>query len=136
MSFTLGRLYPAIMVSSSATGLTAADTNRINYTPTAFAGIFRLSWDVDVRTSTTHNFTLVGGWKDASAAAISQTLGGFDKAGTGLVAGAITNVIGAGVYYGVCVFDIDSSATAITLSTSGTFTTVTYNIAAVLEQLA
>jgi hypothetical protein len=133
---TAGLGIPAIYASSSATGLIAADTNRINYTPPATAGRYRISWTIDTTTATTDNFTVVVTWKNATGTARSQNSGGFDKNGTALVAGAITNTIGAGAYYGSMLLDIDNSATAITLSTAGTFTTVTYNIAAWLEQVA
>lgn len=133
---TAGLGLPAIYASSSATGLIAADTNRINYTPPATAGRYRISWTIDTTTATTDNFTVVVTWKNATGTARSQNSGGFDKNGTALVAGAITNTIGAGAYYGSMLLDIDNSATAITLSTAGTFTTVTYNIAAWLEQVA
>lgn len=134
--FTAGLGVPAIYAAYSQTGKTAAVTNAINYTPPATAGTYRLSFSVDVTTATTDNFTVVATWKDASGNAISQNLGGSDKNGTALTAGAITNAIGRGVYYGSALFSIDNSATAITLSTAGTFTTVTYNLAATLEQLA
>lgn len=133
---TAGHGVPAIYAVASSTANAAAVTNAINYTPPAAAGRYRLSWVVDVTTATTHSFTVVGTWKNATGAAISQNLGGFDKNGTSLVAGAITNVIGTGVYSGSVLFQIDNSATAITISTAGTFTTVAYNFAASLEQLA
>lgn len=118
------------------TGKTAAVTNAINYTPPAVAGRYLLSWTVTVTANTTDSFTAVGTWKNATGGAVSQNLGGFDKNGTSLVAGAITNTIGTGVYYGYAVLDIDNSGTAITLSTAGTFTSVTYNLAATLERIS
>ncbi len=133
---TVGLGVPAIYGTYSQTGKTAAVTNAINYTPPATAGRYRLSWVVTATTSTTDSFTVVIAFKDATGTAISQNSGGFDPNGTALVAGAITNTLGNGVYYGSMYFDIDNSATAITLSTAGTFTTVTYNLSATLEQLA
>jgi hypothetical protein len=133
---TQGLGVPAVYASFSSTANTGVVTNAINYSPPATAGSYRLCWQVDTTISTTNNFHVVGTWKDASGNARSQTLGGTDPAGNALVAGAITNTIGTGVYSGCTEFQIDNSATAITLSTSGTFTTVTYNIDATLEQLA
>lgn len=126
-----------IVVSAPATstGLTGANTNFINYTPPATVGRYRLVWAIDTTTATTDNFTVVVTWKNAIGTARSQNSGGFDKNGTALVAGAITNTIGAGNYYGSIEFSIDNSATAITLSTAGTFTTVTYNLDAHLERI-
>ena len=131
----VGQGFPLIVAQSAATALNAADTNRINYTPPAVAGVYRLTYEVDVTTATTDNFHFVGTWKGATGDALSQTLGGSDKLGTGLIAGAITNTIGVGAYYGSVTFAIDNSGTAITLSTVGTFTTVVYNITAILERL-
>ncbi len=133
---TAGLGVPAIYATYSTTGNTAAVTNAINYTPPATAGRYRLSWVVTCTAATTDSFTVVATWKDASGNARTQNLGGFDPAGTALVAGAITNTIGTGAYYGDAMVAIDNSATAITLSTAGTFTTVTYNLSATLEQLA
>jgi hypothetical protein len=133
---TAGTGVPAIYGSYSTTGNTGAVSNAINFTPQGVASRYRLSWSIDVTTATSHNFHLVGTWKDASGIARSQTLGGSDPAGNALVAGAITNAIGAGVYYGSVVFSIDNSATAITISTAGTFTTTVYNFDAILQQLA
>ncbi len=127
--------FPLEVASQSLTAQAAAVTNTINYTPAAAAGIYEVVWTVDTTTATTDSFTVVITWKNATGTARSQNSGGFDINGTGLVAGAITNTIGAGAYYGSMVIQIDNSATAITLSTAGTFTTVTYNLAASLRIL-
>jgi hypothetical protein len=132
----LGQIGQIVSNPATATALIAANTNFINFTPPTVAGTYRISWAIDTTTATTDNFTVVITYKDSTGTARSQNSGGFDKNGTSLVAGAITNTIGAGNYYGVVIFGIDNSATAITLSTAGTFTTVTYNLSALLEQLA
>lgn len=133
---TTGGGVPAIYASYSTTGNTAAVTNAINYTPPATAGRYRLSWTVGVTASVTHSFTVVATWKDDSGNTISQNLGGSSPSANALVTGSITNVIGTGVYYGSAILAINNGATAITLSTAGTFTSVTYNLSATLEQLA
>jgi hypothetical protein len=133
---TAGLGVPAIYAVYSTTGNNIAVTNAINYTPPATAGTYRLTFTVDTRVATTDNFYVVATWKDAAGTARSQTIGGSNAVGSALVAGAITNTIGTGTYYGSVLFQIDNSATAITLSTVGTFTTVTYDLAATLEQLA
>lgn len=126
---------PQLYAVYSSTANAAAVANAINYTPPAAAGIWRITWEIDATTSTADSFHLVATWKGATGDALSQTLGGSDSAGTALAAGAITNVIGNGAYYGSITFAVDSSGTAITLSTVGTFTTVAYNFAATLERL-
>jgi hypothetical protein len=133
---TAGAGISAIYANYSQLAKIAAVTNAVNFTPPAAAGTYRLSWIVDVNASVTHSFTVVASWKDASGNATSQTLGGSDDGGSALVAGAITNALGVGVYYGSVLIQIDNSATPITLSTVGVFTSVTYNLAATLEQLA
>ena len=126
---TAGLGHPILVASpATATGLVAANTNFINFIPPAAAGVYEIKWAVDTTTATTDTFTVVVTYKNATGTARSQNSGGFDKAGTSLVAGAITSVIGAGNYTGSMMFSIDNSATAITLSTAGTFTTVTYNL--------
>jgi hypothetical protein len=117
-----------VSAPATATGLVAANTNFINFTPPAAAGVYEIKWAVDTTTATTDTFTVVVTYKNATGTARTQNSGGFDKAGTSLVAGAITSTIGAGNYYGSMMFSIDNSATPITLSTAGTFTTVTYNL--------
>ncbi len=133
---TAGKGVAPIYASYSTSANAAAVTNAINYTPPATAGRYRISWVFYTNTATTEIFTVVVTWKNATGTARSQNSGGFDKNGTSLAAGAITNVIGAGAYYGSMMIDIDNSATAITVSTAGTFTTVAYNFSAILEQLA
>lgn len=132
----LGQIPQIVSAPAPSLQAIAAITNFINFTPPAVAGTYRMSWMVNTTVATTDNFHIVGTWDDAEGNEVSQTLGGWDKVGTALTAGAITNAIGTGIYYGFVIFNIDNSADAITLSTAGTFTTVTYDLLAVLEQLA
>ena len=48
----------------------------------------------------------------------------------------MTNTIGAIAYPGVPIQIRAKAATAITISTTGTFTTVTYNVEGIIQQLA
>jgi hypothetical protein len=127
---------PGIYASYSTITNIAAVTNAINYTPPASAGRYRISWVVNVQSNTTDSFSVTATWKDAGGTARTQALGGFAPNGSSLATGLITNVIGVGVYYGSAFINIDNSATAITVSTVGTFTTVSYDFSATLEQLA
>lgn len=113
----------------------AAVANFINYTPPAATGRYRISWVVDVQSNTTDSFSVTATWKDAGGTARTQPIGGWSPTGSALTTGLITNAIGIGVYYGSALIAIDNSATAITVSTVGTFTTVSYDLAAVLEGL-
>jgi hypothetical protein len=117
----------------SSTGNTGAVTNAINYTPPAVAGMYRLSAMVNVTAWTTPaSFTLLATYKDASGGSASITLATFEGDGTN--SAAIDEVEN---FFAVPIpFQIDNSATAITLSTSGTFTgSPVYNLAAALENV-
>jgi hypothetical protein len=134
---TAGLVGMAVVYGSYSTlANVAAVTNAINYTPPAVAGRYRISWVVNVQSNTTDSFSVTATWKDAGGTARTQAIGGFAPSGTSLTTGLITNVIGVGVYYGTALINIDNSATAITVSTVGTFTTVSYDFSAILEQVA
>ena len=133
---TAGLGHPILVAApTTLTAQAAAVTNFINFTPPAAVGDYMIVWAVDTTAATTDSFTVVVTYTNSTGTARTQNSGGFDKNGTGLVAGAITNVIGVGNYYGSMTFSIDNSATAITVSTAGTFTTVTYNLTAKLYRI-
>lgn len=123
-----------IVAVSEATGLSAADTNRINYTPAAASGTYRLIGVVNVTAwATPASFTVAATYKDASGNARTDTAL-VVRGSTGASAAAVTAV--DRWYYSFPAIDIDNSATAITVSTTGTFTgTPAYNHAAVLERI-
>lgn len=126
---------PNQVASYSTTGNTAAVTNGISFTPPAKAGTYRLSATVDVTAWTTPaSFTITGAYKDASGTARTDTFAVARDTGTQPAAGAITAI---SRWHGQSLLlQIDNSATAITLSTTGTFTgSPVYNLAGVLEQL-
>lgn len=132
---TAGLGHAAIYGSYSTTGNTGAVTNAINYTPPATAGRYRLTGVVDVTAWTTPaSFTVVAVYKDDSGTTRTETLA-VTRGSTGVVAAAVTTV--DRYYFSLPLFAINNAATAITLSTTGTFTgTPVYNLSAVLEQLA
>jgi hypothetical protein len=125
---------PNQVASYSQTGKTVAVTNAINYSPVAKAGTYRMSGLVNVTAWTTPaSFTVVVTYKDASGNSASITMSMFEDDGTN--SAAVDEV--ANFFCTPMTFQIDASATAITLSTTGTFTgSPVYNLAAVLEQLA
>ena len=89
---------------------------------------------VPVTTSTTHNFTVTVAYTDEGNTARTLTLTFSQLSGTLLT--AITNVTGAGPYEGVLVQIRCKAATAITVATTGTFTTVTYNVEGSIAQVS
>lgn len=111
-----------------------AQTNFINYTPPATAGVYRLTIMVNVTAWTTPaSFTIVVTYTDSKGNAQTETVAVW-RGSTGAMVAAITTV---NRYYGVpFIFAIDNSATAITVSTAGTFSgSPVYQLAATLERL-
>lgn len=120
-----------VVASTTSTGNTSALTNAINYTPSNSPGIYRLSFfdDITAFTSGSHTWSL--SYKDASGTAITDQVPTLQQA-TGNV---VFNPGAVGRYTGSVTFQIDKSATAITLSTTGAGLVGTYNFAAILERL-
>src|SRR5262249_31796430 len=117
---TTGFGVPLIVAGSETTGNTAAVTNAINYTPAAASSTYSLSGVVNMTAWTTPaTFTVAITYKDASGNARTDTALVI-RGSTGASAAAVTAV--DRWYFIFPAIDIDSSATAITLSTTGTFT--------------
>ena len=95
---------------------------------------FMIMANIDVTTATAHNFTMTCAYTDEGGTARTLTLTFAQLAGT--LVTAITNVTGAGPYEGVPLIIRCQAATAITLATTGTFTTVTYNVEGFIQQVA
>lgn len=131
---TAGWGLPAIYGSARSTAQTAAVASVATYTVGAADGSFLVSANVLVTTSTTHNFTVTCAYTDESNTARTLTLPVSQLAGA--VITAITNVTGAGPYQGLPVQIRCKAATAITIATTGTFTTVTYNVEGLIAQVA
>lgn len=125
-----------IRATAGPTSSGVVQTNFLNFSPPATAGTYRINVLVDISVSTTHSFSANLVYTDNLGTSRTVVMSGFSPIGTAIAAGLMTNAIGAGTYSLVpLTFSIDNSATAITLSTVGTFTTVTYTLTVVLEQL-
>ncbi len=131
---TAGWGIPAIYASGRSVAQVAAVASVAAYTVGAADGSFRIDANVLVTTSTTHNFTVTCAYTDESNTGRTLTLTFSSLAGVFLT--AITNVTGAGPYEGVILRIRCKASTAITIATVGTFTTVTYNVEATIEQVA
>lgn len=129
---TAGWGVSAIYGSGRSTAQTAAVASVAAYTCGASDGTFRVSANVNVTTSTAHNFTVQVTYTDETNTAQTLTLPVIQLAGT--IITAITNVTGAGPYEGVPALIRVKASTAITVKTAGTFTTVTYNVSGLIEQ--
>ena len=127
---------PAVVVHYKSGSTHGAITNGVDYTPAAAIGAYRLNIVVDCTVGTTSSFAVVVGYTDFEGTAHTDTVTLFPSTTPGafLLNGL---VVAAGWYYAFPLyFEIDNSATPITLSTTGTFTTVTYFLRAVLEKIS
>ncbi len=129
---TAGTGIPYIVASGRATAQTALAASIATFTPAA-DGSFLIGANVNVTTSTAFTFTMTCTYTDEGNTARTQTIPFVQIAGTPLT--SITNVTGAGPYEGIPVRIRAKAATAITIQTVGTFTTVTYNAEADITQV-
>lgn len=113
---------------------TAAVASVAAFTLGAADATILVSANVLVTTSTTHNFTVTCAYTDESNTARTLTLTFSQLGGTLLT--AITNVTGAGPYEGIPLHIRCKASTSVTIATTGTFTTVTYNVEGLISQVA
>lgn len=125
---------PAIYKVGRSTAQTAAVASVAAYTVGSADGSFIVSANVLVTTSTTHNFTVTVAYTDEGNTARTLTLNFSSLAG--VIATAIINTGGAVPYEGLPMHIRCKASTAITVATTGTFTSVTYNVEAVIQQVA
>lgn len=109
----------------------AAVASVATYTP-ASDGDFRVSATVDVTASVTNSFTVTVTYKDDNN--VSQTVTLNFTQNTGTLLQTITNITGTGDYEGVPIHLRAKGGNAITVATTGTFTSVTYNVSAVISE--
>jgi parallel beta-helix repeat protein len=122
----------ATVATYSNTLLTAAVPNAINYTPPLAAGMYQVIGIVNVTGWTTPaSFTLVLAYKDASGNARNPNLNCVRSGG-----GESTAINAVDQWYSQpYFFQIDNSATPITVSTAGTFTgSPVYNLGVILQR--
>jgi hypothetical protein len=132
---TAGQGVPIIVSAPAvAADLVVASTNFINFKPPAKAGTYLLYVLVNVTAWTTPaSFTIVVTYKDNKGNAQTETLG-MDLGTTGAPVQAITTV--DRYYAQSLLISIDNSATAITVSTTGTFTgSPVYQLSALLQRV-
>lgn len=125
---------PAIYGSGRATGQNAAVASVATYTVGAADGSFYVSANVLVTAATTASFSVTVAYTDEGNSARTLTLTFSQINGTLL--NVITNVTGASAYEGVPLHIRCKAATAITIASTGTFTSVTYNIEGLISQIA
>lgn len=125
--------FNVIPKTGRATAQTAANASVATFTPAA-DGSFIISANVLVTTATVHSFTVTCAYTDEGNTARTLTLTFSNVGGTLLT--AIANAGGTVPYEGIPLHIRAKGGTAITIATTGTFTTVTYNVEGVIQQLA
>lgn len=116
---------PTIAANVRGTGKTAAFSLGA-YTVPAVDTTFMVSANVLVTSSTAFSFTVTCTYTDESNTSRVLTLNFSQLTGTFVT--TLTNVLGASAYEGVPVQIRCKASTTITIQSTGTFTTVTYNI--------
>ena len=125
---------PVVVAVGRSTAQTAAVGSISTFTVGASDGSFEISANVNVTTSTTHNFTVDCTYTDEGNTTRTLTLGFTQLSGATFIT-AITNVTGAGPYESPVYHIRCKAATAITFATVGVFTTVTYNVEGIIKQV-
>lgn len=131
---TVGKGHPAIYGYGRATAQVAANASVATYTNGAADGTFRVSANVLVTTATVHNFTATVTYTDEGNTSRTVTMQFSTLAGAFVT--AMTNTQGTVPYEGVPLHIRCKASTAITIATTGVFTTVVYNVEGMIEQLA
>ncbi len=133
---TAGRFgVPVIVAYGRSAGAIAAVASVATYTVDAADGSFEVSANVLVTTATVHNFTVTTAYTDEGGTARTLTMTFSPLAG---VLGTLNVINGNGTvpYHGAVLHIRAKAATSITVATVGIFTTVVYNIDAVIKQTA
>lgn len=131
---TAGHGVPAIYASNRAAAQIAANASVCTFTPAADASL-EVSANVLVTTAGTHAFTVVCTYTDEGNTARTLTLDFTLVAGSAIVT-SIANANGTVPYHGATRRIRAKGGTAVTIATTGTFTTVTYNVEGTIKQIA
>lgn len=131
---TAGWGIPAVYAHGRQTAQTGADSSVATYTVGSSDGSFIVSANVNVTASTTHSFTVTCTYTDETNTSRVLTLGFTQLAGA-TVLSSITNVTGTGPYTGLDYHIRCKASTSITIATTGTFTSVTYNVEGTIIQI-
>lgn len=121
------------ITSGRFTAQTAAKANIVPFTVGGADSSFLVWSNILVTASTLNSFTTTVTYTDESNTSRTLTLN-FSQL-TGAFITTITNATGAAPYEGVPVSIRCKASTAITISTTGTFTTVTYNVESFIQQI-
>lgn len=115
-----------VVGNNRSTGQSGANA-LATYTVGSSDSSFLVSANVNVTTSTTHNFTVTCTYTDEGNTSRTLTFGFTQLSGATLLT-AITNITGAGPYESPTFHIRCKAGTTIVIASTGTFTSVTYNI--------
>lgn len=130
---SVGKGVPAIYAAGSALATTGAIAALCTMTVGASDGQFEVGGTVDITTATTHAFTMACAYTDPGGIARSATLSFTLVAGGALVT-VMTAANGTVPYMGISQRIRVKRTTVITVLTTGTLTTVTYDATANIAQ--
>ena len=130
---TVGWGVPAIYGTGRSPGAVAAVASVATYTVGAADGSFLICANVNVTAVVTASFTVNCVYTDETGASRTSVLTFSQITGTTLF--TITAVTGTGAYEGVPLHIRCKASTSITLNTTGTFTSVTYNVEGFITQI-
>jgi hypothetical protein len=125
---------PGIVARGRATAQTAANASVATFTVGGADASFEVSANVRPTTATTHSFTVTCAYTDEGNTARTATLTFFLVAGSALVT-AVANGAGTVPHHGIPIHIRCKAATTITIATTGTFTTVVYNVEACIRKI-
>lgn len=131
---TTGWGHPAIYGTGRSAGAVAAVASVAAYTVGAADGSFIVSANVLVTTATVHSFTATVTYTDEGNTSRTVTMQFSTLAGAFVT--AMTNAQGTVPYGGVPLHIRCKASTSITIATTGTFTTVVYNVEGNIMQIA
>lgn len=132
---TAGLGVPAVYAAGRSTAQVAANASVSTYTLPAADGTFVVSANVLVTTSTTHSFTVTCTYTDEGNTSRTLTMPFTLVAGSAIV-NTVADGNGTVPYMGIPQQIRCKASTAITIATTGTFTTVTYNVEGLITQIA
>lgn len=131
---TTGWGHGAIYGTGRSTAQTAAVATVATYTVGASDGSFLISANVNITTSTLYSFVVTVTYTDETSSSITSNL--VFTLIDGTVLSTIANAGGTGPREGIPMRIRCKAGTTITVATSGTFTTVTYNVESDITQVS
>lgn len=130
---TVGNGVVSVQGAGRATAQVAANASVATYTLGAADASFEVSANILVTTATTHAFTCTCAYTDEGNTARTITFTFSNVGGTLLT--SIANAGGAVPYEGIPLHIRAKASTTITIATTGTFTSVAYNVEGVIRKL-